>query len=71
MLEHSKGHICFVQGNDTIFEYYDREGQIYRAPAYAVIMTDGYRCGRWECSKTHLNLFKDVIIPDSLILIGV
>lgn len=54
--DRSKRHIAFSNG----FEYFDRGGEVFRAPAYAVVMTDGYRCGRWECSREHFERHRDL-----------
>lgn len=44
-LEFSKGHICL---SDCLeFEYFERGGDIMRAPCDAPVMPDGYRCGRY------------------------
>jgi len=54
-LEKSKGHIAFVTGADgDPVEFYVRDGHIFRCHAahLAPVMTDGYRCGRWECEDT-------------------
>ena len=48
-LEKSAGHLAFIGD----FEYFARSGEVFRAPHYACIMTDGCRCGRWECSVAH------------------
>lgn len=56
----SKGQIAVT--SDKTFEFYVRDGEVYRAPLNAVIMTDGYRCGRWEGSQAHFEKFKSVII---------
>lgn len=56
----SKGHICF-HGD---FEFFERpDGDVYRAKIADVIMTDGYRFGRWECSRAHFERFRSVILP--------
>jgi hypothetical protein len=47
----SAGHISFVDG----YEWFDRAGEVYRAPISACVMPDGYRCGRWESSRDHWN----------------
>jgi hypothetical protein len=56
----SLGHICF----SGEFEYFERpDGEVYRAKIADVIMTDGYRFGRWECSRVQFERFRSVIIP--------
>jgi hypothetical protein len=55
-LEKSKGHIKFIWNNT--YEYYDRDGEVYLAPIHNPIMPDGYRSGRWECSRSHYEIFK-------------
>jgi len=75
-MEKSKGHICFAQTaiNEFCFDYVefferlgespllDYELQVFRAPVTNVIMPDGYRCGRWECSRKHFDQYKNVIL---------
>jgi len=60
----SKGHICWVKysADSASFEFFARGSEVYQAPATSVIMTDGYRCGRWECSKAHFEHFQDTIL---------
>jgi len=53
----SKGHIVTVNGK----EYFDRGGEVYRAPLSSVIMPDGYRSGRWECSRSHFDTFREFV----------
>ena len=45
MREKSKDHLRFIR--DT--EYFSRDGSMYRSSVSNPVMTDGYRCGRWEC----------------------
>ena len=57
MEQKSKGHITFNNG----LEYYQANGEVYRAPIGNVF--DGeYRIGRWECTITHFERFKNVIL---------
>jgi hypothetical protein len=49
----SKGHIKFW-GN---FELYEVNGQVFRALMSNSIDINGYRHGRWECSKGHFDQF--------------
>jgi len=54
----SKGHIEFIGP----FEFYERGGEVYKAPIGAIFDTSGYRQGRWETgSKRHFKQFRDVI----------
>ena len=57
-MQKSKGHICFYGE----FEFYERDDQVYRANVSNVIDVDGYRIGRWECSKLQFKHFKEVIL---------
>jgi hypothetical protein len=57
-MEKSLNHICFAGQ----FEFYIRDGEVYRAPASACIMSDGCRCGRWECSVGHWSTFGEIIL---------
>ncbi len=57
----SKGHIAFAGP----FEFWaDADGDVYRAPKDAVIMTDGRRCGRFEAPATARKNFGDMILAD-------
>jgi len=59
-MKKSKGHIAFA-GN---FEFYLRDGEVYRAPLHNAFDLDGYRHGRWEGpdrSSTYTGLIKPVI----------
>jgi|TARA_Y100000296_G_scaffold81316_1_gene108291 hypothetical protein len=48
----SDGHISFAGD----FEYYDYNGEVYRAPLDNVIDLDrNVRFGRWECARTLWN----------------
>jgi hypothetical protein len=59
----SKGHIAFIGD----FEYYERSGEVYRCsrPDLAPVMTDGYRCGRWECSRAHFDAYRHLYDPST------
>lgn len=57
-MEKSKGHICF----NGEFEFYEKQGEVFRANKSNVIDIYGYRIGRWECSIKQFNLFKDFIL---------
>jgi len=43
-IEKSKNHLFFSDK----YEFFIREGSIYRASILNPIMIDGFRCGRWE-----------------------
>ena len=49
MIEKSKDHIQFSGEN----EFYLFNGSVYRADVNRPVMPDGYRCGRWFCSREH------------------
>lgn len=59
-VKHSSGHI--VATSDGTTEFYARDGEVYRAPMASPVMTDGYRCGRWECSLSHFGHYRNVIV---------
>lgn len=54
-MEHSIGHICFAQRvthpeiTETT-EFFERNGNIFRAPLSNAVMPDGFRTGRLECN---------------------
>ena len=66
MIINSKNHICWTQhtkdGLTFNTEFFVRNGEVLRAPISNAVMPDGYRAGRWECSKEHFDKFKDVIL---------
>ena len=41
----SEGHLAFVGK----FEFFLRDGQVYRANISSYVAPDGYRAARWEC----------------------
>ena len=47
------------------YEYFLRDGELYRAPASRPVMRDGFRCGRWEAPahmvKETLTLHRQLI----------
>lgn len=48
MYQRSKGHISFVpRASKGTFEYWARDGHIWRMDASAPVMPDGFRSGRW------------------------
>ena len=48
MTEQSKGHIAFVPTtHGDRWEFWEREGSIWRQVESAPVMPDGYRSGRW------------------------
>ena len=48
----SKGHLCWLYRGEVEepIEYFERDGEVRKAPASDVIMPDGYRSGRWVCN---------------------
>lgn len=56
----SEGQVAVT--SDLRYEFFLREGEVYRAPLQSPVMTDGYRCGRWECSATHFERNKSALI---------
>ena len=68
MIEHipekerkSKGHLSFF-GN---YEYFEFNSVVFKAHKSDVVMPDGYRTGRWECTMSHWPLTKSVLEPAS------
>jgi hypothetical protein len=50
----SKGHLYWIKVMRNpecveMIEYYERDGDVFRAPMSCVVMPDGYRVGRFEC----------------------
>lgn len=63
----SKGHICFAKRyTDTemleTVEFFDRDGVVFRAPFSDVIMPDGYRTGRRECSRELFEKYRGILL---------
>jgi hypothetical protein len=58
----SIGHIAFATGSAGVVEFFVRDGSVYRTPASACIMSDGYRCGRWECTLQHWSHYSPTIL---------
>lgn len=56
-MKNSKGHI----GKLGDVEVFERDGQIYFAPLASPIQTDGYRHGRWECSRIHFDRNRSIV----------
>lgn len=55
--EQSQGHLGVdAQGR----EYFERDGEVYRAALDMPVMTDGYRCGRWEGSRSWFDHYHQV-----------
>lgn len=44
------------------YEIFLRGEEVYVAPVINPIMPDGYRCGRWECSKGMWQRYKSIIL---------
>jgi len=67
-MDESKEHIVWAQSLGcngepvTTYEYYSRDGEVYRAPISSVVMPDGYRSGRWECSLDKWHQYKDMLL---------
>ena len=50
----SDGHIAFVpRASGGAWEYWARQGEIWRADTIAPVMPDGYRVGRWYGTDRH------------------
>lgn len=49
----SIGHIAFVPDtHGSFWEYWERDGHIWRQSVVAPVMPDGYRSGRWYARAT-------------------
>jgi len=59
-MKQSNGHLCFAF--DSKVEFYERQGEVYRASSLNPVLSDGYRPGRWECSRDHFDRFREVIV---------
>ena len=46
--QNSNGH----QATIGAYEYFLRDGNLYRANVVLPVMPDGYRSGRWICSES-------------------
>lgn len=65
MIEHipekgrkSKRHLGFFGD----YEYFDRlNAGVYKAHRSDVIMPDGYRTGRWECTSKHWSFTESIL----------
>lgn len=60
-VQRSVGHICFA----CRLEYFERDGEVYRAQSCAPVMPDGYRFGRWEGRRSWFdaNVLPSLIAP--------
>ena len=64
----SNGHICWAQQIEcngeitTNHEFFMRDGNIFTAPMSNALMPDGYRVGRFECTKKAFDEFKHIIL---------
>lgn len=70
----SKGHICFVRIYRNpecvdMVEYFERNGDVFRAPMSCVIMPDGYRVGRFECPVRMWDQLKELIASHHEIIV--
>jgi hypothetical protein len=48
IMEKSQGHIKVIAG----YEYFIRNGELFRARIELPVMPDGYRCGRWQTRES-------------------
>lgn len=47
-IKRSTGHIAFIRDTHQGFwEYWERDGSVWRQSTAAPVMPDGYRSGRW------------------------
>ncbi len=56
----SAGHVAF----HGVFEYFEQRGEVYRALRTAPLAdsTNKARHGRWECSRSHFDRYRAVIL---------
>lgn len=59
----SRGHICFAFGGAV--EFYEQRGEVYRAPVSNAFDVDGFRMGRWECSRGHFDRYRAVVTGEA------
>jgi hypothetical protein len=57
-MEKSTGHKTFINN----YEYFIRNGGLYRASAHLPIMPDGYRCGRWQTRESMADDYIEMIL---------
>lgn len=56
----SRGHICF-RGFD---EWFERDGQVYRAPSFRPVQPDGYRHAEWYSGRAHFDRYRKLILGE-------
>jgi hypothetical protein len=58
----SAGHVCFT--SDGAAEFFQVGTEVYQAPTSAPLADAGdtRRHGRWECSRTHFDRYRSVIV---------
>jgi hypothetical protein len=55
-LRKSEGHLTF--GLDGAVEFYEQDGEVYRARSMDVFDITGRRYARWECSRAHFERYR-------------
>ena len=56
-MDKSLGHIAFHDGA----EYFECEGEVYRAQIDNPLDVKGRRFGRWECSRAHFDRYRKLL----------
>ena len=58
----SPGHIAveYTRGFPAS-EWYEYDGMVVRAPLHNAIDADGYRIGRWECTRAYFDTKHDYL----------
>ncbi len=64
-LRKSKGHLAWL--DDGQREAYEQDGEIYIASVHNAIDVDGYRHGRWECSRKHWDRYYDTVFKSRVV----
>jgi len=61
-MKNIKGYIGKSEYNGTEYIYYSDGNDVFKAPSGNVVDTQtGYLIGRWECSLTHFNHFRESV----------
>ncbi len=70
----SEGHIAWMRSshsNGAHYEIYEQGGNVYLASVSNAFDLNGYRHGRWECTRTHFDRFREqYLIVDHPSVIG-
>lgn len=68
-MEKSKGHLFFTKSDiGNIYEYFQKDNNIYKSQLSDTIMPDGYRIGNFECPLNLLSPLKVILAINSHII---